>query len=88
MASDTRKLTYHLTNDYMTLTQQGQAVVINQPTGVLRVIQDEEDNTDWMFVPSTDPSVDLDFLFTGGNAGHAVSIGSARYQQADDWEIA
>ncbi len=81
-----RELVFHLTNNYMTLTSAGQAAVINQPTGVLRMIENEEQDVSWMRIPNINPAVGQDFYFLGGNKAIVASV-DGTMQFAASWSI-
>ncbi|MFN8741018.1 MAG: hypothetical protein ACK5YR_13905, partial [Pirellula sp.] len=77
-----RDLTYHLTNDYVTIGQN----VISQPVGIRRMVKTQDNIVEWMLVPHSNPAVDEQFIFTGGNAARILSGGYA-YQEFDTWEV-
>lgn len=79
-----RSMTYHLTNDYMTLTTNGQSAVINQPIGVRRMVVNGASDTEWMLITATDPSSPNRFVYLGGNQAIMQSI-YARGQKYDTW---
>ena len=76
---------YHLTNDYMVLNQGQQQQVINQPSGVFRMVRNAAEETEWMVIPSQDPNVDAKFFFTGGNRAY-VYYGNGTGKEYDSWE--
>ncbi len=80
VAGEARDLTYHLTNDYITLGTN----VISQPTGIHRLIKNPAAQVQWMLIPHSDPNVDQKFIFTGGNLALAAS-GDGSYQQYTTW---
>ncbi len=53
VAGEARDLTYHLTNDYITLGTN----VISQPTGIHRLIKNPAAQVEWMLIPHSDPNV-------------------------------
>ena len=69
-----RSLTYHLTNDYMTLSSSGQSSVINQPVGVRRMIVNASNSTEWMMITPSDPSNPNRFVYLGGNYAIRESV--------------
>ncbi len=80
VAGEARDLTYHLTNDYITLGTN----VISQPTGIHRLIKNPAAQVEWMLIPHSDPNVDQKFIFTGGNLA-LVASGDGSYQQYTTW---
>ncbi|MFO0943687.1 MAG: RHS repeat-associated core domain-containing protein [Pirellulales bacterium] len=76
-----RDLTYHLTNDYITLGTN----VISQPTGIRRMIKTQALDVEWMLIPNSDPTIDQNFIFVGGNLAK-VQSGNATYQKYNSWQ--
>lgn len=73
-------LVYHLTNDYMTVGSN----VISQPTGIHRLIKTTGGDVRWMLIPNSDPNVDQNFIFQGGNLAY-LRNGDGSYQQYQQW---
>ena len=61
-------------------------MVINQPTGILRLIETPEIETTWMLIPHSDPAVDEAFVFLGGNLA-VVKAGDGTVERFEDWEL-
>ncbi len=76
-----RDLTYHLTNDYITLGSN----VISQPTGIRRLVKNQLMEVEWMLIPNSNPSIDQNFVFEGGNLAK-LKNGNGTYQRYDWWE--
>jgi YD repeat-containing protein len=79
-----RQITYHLTNDYMTLNSSGQSVVINQPVGVHRMQKNVANQTEWLLIPANNPSDPSKFIYKGGNLA-IVDQATMRKQAYDSW---
>ncbi len=73
-------LVYHLTNDYMTIGSN----VISQPTGIHRLIKTTGGDVRWMLIPNSNPSIDQNFIFQGGNLAF-LRNGDGSYQQYQQW---
>lgn len=79
-----REVVYYLTNDYMTLDESGTSMVINQPTGVYRMIANQEDELEFTVIPHSDPNVDQRFMHLGGNYA-IVRSGDGTTQEWTVW---
>ena len=70
----------HLTNDYMTVNNQ----IINQPQGVLRMIEDDSNEVTLMVVPDdSDPAKFL--TYTGSSEAAEVIHGVSSQNYEDGW---
>jgi RHS repeat-associated protein len=78
--------TRHLTNDYMTLTEMGQAQVINQPTAILRMIVDNDQSLQYMNLAPNDPTLAQSFQKIAGSKA-LIEYGSGQYQTYDSWQF-
>ncbi len=77
-----RDLKYHLTNDYMSLSTSGQSEVINQPTGVRRMIEESSGDVEWLYLPQGSQS----FVYRGGNQAYLKNNNLSSYRY-DNWQI-
>lgn len=76
--------TIHLTNDYMTLDASGQAQVINQPQGILRMSVSSAGETLSMIVPDSNQAGVYDLYHGTGSASNVV-VGVSHQYYADGW---
>lgn len=76
--------TLHLTNEYMTLIQGGTPTIVNQPAGVVRMMQNPQGESEFMMAPDAMQS-GVVRVYGGAGLAAEVVLGQTTRYYTDGW---